>query len=195
MGAWCTHHPLWVLPANVRLLRSLGTHRQEKCSSEFSSGGWAHRCYYEVSAETAETAPTPEHNASQTLRSWAMRVTAHDWPVAGPPPCGRPLACGSVLHSTQSRDPTHNTSSPGETPGWKSRTQAAARLDLEVSAGWACLAFRSLRGGDALLLSTKVRVWKAASEQTLGKKKIGYLCVCWVGEPLMLGLETRTHRS
>ena len=64
-----------------------------------------------------------------------------------------------------------------------------------MSAGWVSPSSRGLWCGDALLLSTKVRVWKAASEQTLGKKKIGYLCVCWVGEPLMLGLETRTHRS
>jgi hypothetical protein len=39
---------------------------------------------------------------------------------------------------------------------WKSRQdpRQCARLDLEVSAGWASLSFRGLWGGDALLLTT-----------------------------------------
>jgi hypothetical protein len=43
--------------------------------------------------------------------------------------------------------------------GWESRhlesrPKAEARLDLEVSAGWTSLFYRSLCGGDALLVST-----------------------------------------
>jgi uncharacterized protein YjbJ (UPF0337 family) len=39
-------------------------------------------------------------------------------------------------------------------PHLKSRANAAARLDLEVSAGWASPYSHGLSGGDALLLST-----------------------------------------
>ena len=41
-----------------------------------------------------------------------------------------------------------------ETRHLESRAKAAARLDLEVSAGWVSLSSRDLWGGDALLLST-----------------------------------------
>ena len=38
------------------------------------------------------------------------------------------------------------------------RAKAAARLDLEVSAGWAILSSHGLWGGDALLLSSRYGV-------------------------------------
>jgi hypothetical protein len=41
-----------------------------------------------------------------------------------------------------------------ETRHLESRAKAAARLDLEVSAGWVSLSSRDLWGGDTLLLST-----------------------------------------
>jgi hypothetical protein len=116
--------------------------------------------------------------------------TACSWPTATPPRCSGaccrwPAGAASTCRYTAS---TLCCSPPGAAAlhqghgkgleSLESRAKAAARLDLEVSTGWASPSSRGLWGGDALLLSTKVTVGVGEPprrKQSQGSSKIGYL--------------------
>jgi hypothetical protein len=74
----------------------------------------------------------------------------------------------------------------------ESRRKEAARLDLEVSAGWVSPSSRGLWGGDALLPSTRAAGYRMPgvrkSRQLESRPKIGSLDVCRVGSPCYRGL-------
>jgi hypothetical protein len=96
------------------------------------------------------TAPQTELSAQHPLRA-AVRPLEYPLGAWVGTPVNTALGAYGLVHTREALACARGL-------GFGKQTQGLARLDLEVSAGWVSPSSRNLCGGDALLLSTKVKV-------------------------------------